>query len=140
MSISVAYLLRVAENLIRRRHGREVRYREVLARSGKAVQPDAECGAAPSVLEGSRDEGASAGRDGARIHAVLRLLTPCEQSAVRLIVCQGLDYQSAARSLGVPVSTVNNWKHRALAKLKQLIESGSPPDRAVRERVARAVG
>jgi DNA-directed RNA polymerase specialized sigma24 family protein len=53
---------------------------------------------------------------------VLCRLTPSEQSAIRLIVCEGLDYQAAARSLGVPVSTINNWKHRALAKLKQIIE------------------
>jgi RNA polymerase sigma factor (sigma-70 family) len=72
--------------------------------------------------------------DSDRIHAVLRQLTPSEQSAVRLIVCEGLDYQAAARSLGVPVSTINNWKHRALIKLKQLIESERPlaePQRAV---------
>ena len=36
---------------------------------------------------------------GVTMHA----LTREEQTAIRLIVCQGLDYQAAARSLGVPV-------------------------------------
>lgn len=59
--------------------------------------------------------------DAARLEMVLGQLTHEEQAAVRLIVCEGLDYQAAARSLGVPVSTINNWKHRGLSKLKQLV-------------------
>jgi len=128
MQISVAYLLRIAENLIRRRHGRAQRYREVLEQSGRMVP---ECG----ERLGRPDSG---GTSGLRSHSarrgsepcaergldeLLRLLTPAEHSAVRLIVCEGLDYQAAACSLGVPVSTINNWKHRALTKLKNYIGS-----------------
>ena len=40
--------------------------------------------------------------------------------------CEGLDYQAAARSMGVRVSTINNWKHRGLAKLKQLVGINRP--------------
>ena len=123
MNISVAYLLRIAENLIRRRHGRAQRYREVLELSGRMVPGIERHECNQSVLDGTRVGSWSYGVDCDRIDAVLRQLTPSEQSAVRLIVCEGLDYQAAARSLGVPVSTINNWKHRALAKLKQLIES-----------------
>ena len=135
MNISVAYLLRIAENLIRRRHGRAQRYREVLELSGRMVPGSERHGLSRTVSsDGARDGSLSAIVDSDRIHAVLRLLTPSEQSAVRLIVCEGLDYQAAARSLGVPVSTINNWKHRALVKLKQLIETDGPraePQRAV---------
>lgn len=137
MNISVAYLLRIAENLIRRRHGRAQRYREVLELSGRMVPGSERHGFSRAVSsDGTRDESRSTVVDSDRIQAVLRLLTPSEQTAVRLIVCEGLDYQAAARSLGVPVSTINNWKHRALVKLKQLIESDrtrSEPQRAVGE-------
>lgn len=124
MTVSVAYLLRIAENLVRRRHGRAQRYREVLERSGR-MGPDIEAHHDERpVVAGARDARAdSAWSDPERLQSVLCRLTPSEQSAIRLIVCEGLDYQAAARSLGVPVSTINNWKHRALAKLKQIIES-----------------
>ncbi len=123
MTVSVAYLLRIAENLVRRRHGRAQRYREVLERSGR-MGPEIEVIGECSVGAGTRGVCTeSAWSDPERLQSVLCRLTPSEQSAVRLIVCEGLDYQAAARSLGVPVSTINNWKHRALAKLKQIIES-----------------
>jgi RNA polymerase sigma-70 factor (ECF subfamily) len=126
MQISVAYLLRIAENLIRRRHGQAQRFREVLEQSGRMVPEGEEHlgwghgGRAPSARSASaRTE--SARPEAERLEELLSLLTPAEHSAVRLIVCEGLDYQAAARSLGVPVSTINNWKHRALAKLKDFI-------------------
>lgn len=124
MTISVAYLLRIAENLLKRRHERALRYRQVLEQSGFV-----------SGLHGTGEHrGESAGKssaghqarfdllvDSAQLATVLGQLTREEQAAVRLIVCEGLDYQAAARSLGVPVSTINNWKHRGLSKLKELI-------------------
>jgi RNA polymerase sigma-70 factor (ECF subfamily) len=125
MTVSVAYLLRIAENLLKRRHERARRYRSVLEHSG--IVSGVSCGDA-------RDEGHGGGLlhghaaqvdgwvDAGRLDAVLAQLTREEQAAVRLIVCEGLDYQSAARSLGVPVSTINNWKHRGLSKLKQLVQ------------------
>ncbi|MFM7261741.1 MAG: RNA polymerase sigma factor, partial [bacterium] len=72
---------------------------------------------------------------------VLRQLTNEEQAAVRLIVCEGLGYQAAARSLGVPVSTINNWKYRGLVKLRQLIDTRSEPEphAAVRECLSTAI-
>ena len=50
-------------------------------------------------------------------------LAPCDRDAVRLVVCNGLSYQEAAASLGVPISTVNNWKYRGLQKLKDMQNS-----------------
>ncbi len=122
MSISVAYLLRIAENLLKRRFERAQRYRVILERSGMVVSEsteDREC--SQGWCPGVRSQTGVA-CDAGRLESVLRHLTSEEQTAIRLIVCEGLDYQAAARSLGVPVSTINNWKHRGLAKLRILIE------------------
>lgn len=124
MTISTAYLLRIAENLIRRKYERAQRYRVVLERSGMVVSDTTEDsqvsrrpgGAGSCELEES-------GFDSSRLATVLRQLTNEEQAAVRLIVCDGLGYQAAARALGVPVSTINNWKYRGLVKLRQLIDA-----------------
>jgi predicted DNA-binding protein (UPF0251 family) len=67
----------------------------------------------------------------------LESLTVHEQETVRLIICEGLSYTQAARVLEVPVSTINNWKHRALHKLKGTIDAAdfhqTPfPDHSVR--------
>ncbi|MBT5382261.1 MAG: RNA polymerase sigma factor, partial [Phycisphaerae bacterium] len=50
--------------------------------------------------------------------------------AVRLVVCNGLSYQEAAESLGVPVSTVNNWKYRGLQRLKDMREDNTGSENA----------
>lgn len=128
MTVNTAYLLRIAENLIRRKYERSQRYRVILERSGMVVSEASEdrCAARmPQGSPGARQVGI--GDDAGRLEAVLRQLTDEEQTAVRLIVCAGLDYQAAARSLGVPVSTINNWKYRGLAKLRRLIESSDAP-------------
>jgi RNA polymerase sigma-70 factor (ECF subfamily) len=133
MTISVAYLLRIAENVLKRRHERARRYRNVLEGFGIASEA-ARGGAREESLGGGLLHGHAARVDGCvdagRLDAVLAQLTREEQAAVRLIVCEGLDYQSAARSLGVPVSTINNWKHRGLSKLKQLVGSPGRPSTA----------
>ena len=49
MTVSVAYLLRIAENLIRRKFGRETRYRQVIERSGRLA----------AQLQQSRDTGST---------------------------------------------------------------------------------
>lgn len=124
MSISVAYLLRIAENLLKRRHERAVRYRRVLEQSGIVaglVETGEQRGESPARSWTGEHAHQDLWVDSARLESVLGQLTQEEQAAVRLIVCEGLDYQAAARSLGVPVSTINNWKHRGLSKLKQLI-------------------
>lgn len=128
MTVNTAYLLRIAENLLRRKYERSQRYRVVLERSGMVVSETSESHCASRMPHGTpsaRDAGIE--DDVGRLDAVLRQLTDEEQTAVRLIVCAGLDYQAAARSLGVPVSTINNWKYRGLAKLRRLIESSDAP-------------
>jgi hypothetical protein len=51
-----------------------------------------------------------------------------EQETIRLIICDGLSYTQAARALDVPVSTINNWKHRALRKLRGTIDAADSQD------------
>jgi RNA polymerase sigma factor (sigma-70 family) len=109
MSISVSYLIKIADNLIKRRYNRNQRFQR--------------------FLEGN--DGYDRGRQTASMHDDrsdlelsddlsnrLASLTPSERDAVELVVCQGLSYQEAAVCMGVPISTVNNWKYRGLQKLK----------------------
>jgi RNA polymerase sigma-70 factor (ECF subfamily) len=107
--ISVSYLIKIADNLLKRRYRRQERWTKV----GESL-----------VHEFSTDQGAmtapdNPGVDDARVTAAMDRLSQDERAAVRLIVCEGLSYEDAARSLGVEVSTINNWKHRGIAKLKQ---------------------
>jgi len=46
------------------------------------------------------------------------MLAGDERDAIRMVVVEGRSYAEAARSLGVSVTTINNWKHRGLAKLR----------------------
>lgn len=138
IQIGVSYLLRIADNLLRRRFEKCQRFRSYLERTrpvvGGAQGNEAED---PSGGDGSSVQAMAVSvLDADRLGRILECLTPEEQSAVRLIVIQGLGYQAAARSLGVPVSTINNWKHRGIAKLRQLIEPVSPPLAHVRQRSA----
>lgn len=107
--ISVSYLIKIADNLLKRRYRRQERWGKV----GESL-----------VRDTSPDQGAKAARhhlevDDARVTAAMDRLSHDERAAVRLIVCEGLSYEDAARSLGVEVSTINNWKHRGIQKLKQ---------------------
>ena len=56
------------------------------------------------------------------ITKALAMLPSHERDAVRLVICEGLSYEEASASLGVPVSTVNNWKYRGINKLKKHAE------------------
>ena len=139
MSISVAYLFRIAENLLRRRYERAQRYRAILERLGRVAPwafEDSDAGSGQIVARRGVEESADGAGSG-RLEAAFEHLTSSEQSAVRLIVCEGLDYHAAARSLGVPVSTVNNWKHRGIAKLRRLVASPLASERSC---PSRAVG
>jgi RNA polymerase sigma factor (sigma-70 family) len=113
--ISVSYLIKIADNLIKRRYNRGQRFYRFLE-AAQAEPRDRHAGANPQPMsvELSRD-----------MAAHLDSLSPREREAVQLVVCNGLSYQEAAESLGVPVSTVNNWKYRGIQKLKEMNEAGS---------------
>jgi RNA polymerase sigma factor (sigma-70 family) len=124
MTLSVSYLIKIAHNLLRRRYSRSVRLRQILEYN---VQPDLE-----------RREGVHRRRthspdqptlDRKQINDAMRDLPEQEREAVWLIVCQGKSYQHAASAMGVNVTTINNWKHRGIDKLKAIAqqEAINPP-------------
>ena len=116
-SISISYLFRIAQNLLRRRFNVSKRRREILEKVARFDRPLHE-----KTLSGP------VGIEAFMLDEALESLTAHEQETIRLIICDGLSYTQAARVLGVPVSTINNWKHRALHKLKGTIDAADSQD------------
>jgi len=115
LTISISYLLKIAHNLLRRRYARAARLRELLE---ERVQGTDEFNGYTS----SAAKDASAGEISPDVlETALGLLGKDEQDAIRLIVCEGKSYQHAAEALGVSVTTINNWKHRGIVKLRALV-------------------
>lgn len=107
LQVNVSYLIKIADNLIKRRYNKNQRFNRFLE-SAEELAPATAKRDTP-VVEIDRAE----------LQRHFAHLTPREADAVRLVVCEGLSYQEAAASMGVPVSTVNNWKYRGLQKLKE---------------------
>lgn len=107
IQVNVSYLIKIADNLIKRRYNKNQRFNRFLESAEDLAPRTARRPEAP-VIEIDRGE----------LERHLAHLTPMEADAVRLVICEGLSYQEAAESMGVPVSTVNNWKYRGLQKLK----------------------
>lgn len=117
LTISISYLLKIAHNLLRRRYARAARLRELLEeRAMEAGDWDADAGTAALPQDMFSDS---------VLETAMGLLSRDEQDAIRLIVCEGKSYQHAAEALGVSVSTINNWKHRGIAKLRKLVHEPS---------------
>lgn len=114
LSISISYLLKIAHNLLRRRYSRSVRLMEIL---DDHVRPVVERKYAGDTRATSAER--------AVLDSAIRRLSSDEQEAIRLIVCEGHSYAQAAMSLDVSVTTINNWKHRGLTKLRQHLEEES---------------
>ncbi|MBB5869027.1 RNA polymerase sigma-70 factor (ECF subfamily) [Allocatelliglobosispora scoriae] len=55
--------------------------------------------------------------------AALALLRPHEREVITLCLWEGLDYESAARALGVPVGTVRSRLSRGRARLGKLVDA-----------------
>jgi len=110
LTVNVSYLIKIADNLIKRRYNRNQRFNRFLEQS-EALAP-------ATARRGSDREHPIVEVDRKELDRHMSHLSPPERDAVRLVVCEGLSYQEAAESMGVPVSTVNNWKYRGLQKLK----------------------
>lgn len=117
MSISISYLFRIAQNLVRRRYNAAARRRAILD-------------------EGLKHEAEYSGRwnnpsenfiaiESEDLGRAIEHLSPREHEVLRLTICEGLSYSTVARVFGVPVSTVNNWKHRALLRLREFIDEAN---------------
>lgn len=128
--ISASYLVKIADNLIKRRHRRLKRLEAILAGSprGEEWSPGAEG-------EAEREEG-----DAVHVSTeTWEMLTPGERDAVRLVVCEGLSYEDAARALDVKVSTLNNWKFRGIQRLKSHCTAAGRDELAESNMVARGL-
>ena len=118
LDLSVSYLIKVAHNLLRRRHTRSTRHRELLetAVSDDIIQRHGRQGARSRTPVEDRTKNF-------RINDALDQLSSDERDAIRMIVQDGKSYTHAAQALGVTVTTINNWKHRGLSKLKKISEA-----------------
>jgi RNA polymerase sigma-70 factor (ECF subfamily) len=119
LEISVSYLLRVVQNILRRRHTRTVRLREILEREVVPAEKRKAGGIKP-VYERPQSRASIQQVD---LDRAMNRLSDDERDTIRLVVCEGLSYAEAARSLGVSVTTVNNWRHRGLARLRGVIDA-----------------
>ncbi|MAC20204.1 MAG: hypothetical protein CMJ23_11115 [Phycisphaerae bacterium] len=119
LEISISYLLKIVHNILRRRHTRASRLREIL---DEEVVPRNQYRARGDALLYDRPDSETVAGIDSLDRAFSRLGTD-ERDAVRLIVCEGRSYAEAAKSLGVSVTTINNWKHRGLEKLRKQLSA-----------------
>ena len=114
LDLSISYLFKVVQNLLRRRYSRSVRLREILA---EQITPHLQRQADLESERGCRSAVEIVAELQELDEAFTRLAGD-ERDAIRMVVFEGLSYAEAARSLGVSVTTINNWKHRGLEKLR----------------------
>lgn len=110
VDITASYLFKIADNLVKNTYRRDWRRRvlvEELQETERVRALDRPSEAPIEIL------------DRRALEEVMSGLTANEQSAITLIVCQGLSYEAASMALGVSVTTINNWKHRGVRKLKE---------------------
>jgi len=117
-TIGVSYLLKTAENILKRRHRRRSLFQRYAGQR---------CRDARSAASATRtDETPTRPPQEARVSEMIGrladdmqwVLSDREAETIRLIVLKGLSYRQAARSMGVSVDCVNNWKYRGLRKLE----------------------
>jgi len=110
-TITSSYLIKIADNLIKRRYNKNQRKNQYIDSQREDAIRD---------LRRYRKEETQWSSE--EIAIALATLPTHERDAVRLVICEGLSYEEASASLGVPVSTVNNWKYRGINKLKEHAE------------------
>lgn len=104
--VTGSYLLKVADNLLKRRHKQKLQQDRFASVQSESMM-------APLLREEAESSPCSEALSG---------LSDMEHEALRLIVCEGLSYEAAARAMDVKVSTVNNWKFRGIRKLRVVAE------------------
>ena len=123
VDVTRSYLFKIAENLVRNSARKDARSKDLAHRLGEVLQ--------------ARDHGNSGGARevvlGAQtLESAMSLLTANERSAITLIVCRGLSYEAASLALGVSVTTINNWKHRGVKKLRRHAQANALEDSQAR--------
>ena len=106
-TITSSYLIKIADNLIKRRYNKDQRKNQYIESQREEA-----------IRDLRRHQKETPEWTNTEISKALDNLPTHERDAVRLVVCEGLSYEEASESLGVPVSTVNNWKYRGINKLK----------------------
>lgn len=124
LDLSVSYLIKIAHNLLRRRHARSSRLRELL---DTAVKDDLVQRHGRTDRRPPREEMPS--MDASHLGMAMRELTLDECEAIRLIIHDGKSYIHAAEALNVTVTTINNWKHRGLVKLRKYAQQQDAVER-----------
>ncbi|MGI5520197.1 RNA polymerase sigma factor [Micromonospora sp. CA-259024] len=116
------WLLGIATNEARNHIRSNRRYRRVAAAllASEFALPD-HADEVAGRLDDSR-------RIAAAIDALARLRRP-EREVLTLCLWEGLDYESAAQALGVPVGTVRSRLSRARARLRTLVDAPPPASR-----------
>ena len=107
MTISCSYLIKIADNLIKRQYHKTQRQNGYIDSARDEAVRD--------LRNQQRAEPTTPDYD---VDAALASLPSHEADAVRMVVCEGRSYEEVSLSLGVPVSTVNNWKYRGIKKLQ----------------------
>ncbi|MBZ0171963.1 MAG: sigma-70 family RNA polymerase sigma factor [Phycisphaerales bacterium] len=107
--IRAPYLIKIAENLIRRRFNKE----QLFAEHAERYRTHARSRSAFPGREQTPDES---------VQSAVAGLGERERQAVELTVCRGLSYQQAAASMGAKVSDVNNWRYRGVERARRSIE------------------
>ena len=108
LTLSISYLLKIAHNLLRRRHSRGVRLNEIL---DEHIRPGEHRKYEDSQIQDTADIN--------ELENAYNTLSTDERDAIRMIVCEGKSYAHAARSMDVTITTINNWKHRGLTKMRK---------------------
>jgi len=111
-TITSSYLIKIADNLIKRRYNKAQRKNQYIDSQREEA-----------IRDLRKNQSQEPQWSSSEITTALSMLPTHERDAVRLVVCEGLSYEEASASLGVPVSTVNNWKYRGINKLKQHAEA-----------------
>ena len=114
-TLTASYLIKIADNLIKRRYQR----RKKLEACVEAVALGGAAGRDTGREHRAGAAGDEVGDEKQRVSHALKHLAPAEQDTVRMIVCGGLSYSQAAEALGARVTSVNNWKHRGIQRLKK---------------------
>ena len=104
-SINASYLIKIADNLIKNSYRKGQQFDRWYREHGlpdATRQPDA-----------PRRQPRNTG-----LWELVDTLPPREHDVLDLVIHRSLSYRQAARSMGIPVSTLNNLKHRAITRLR----------------------
>lgn len=131
----MSWLLGIAANMVKRRQASYVRLqqrepllRDLYVHHERSLSDDelfdwvGEQTAAVTVVNNSRDI-----HENEVVTGLLAQLSPSDQQVIQLAILQDMDGDSVAQALGIAPGTARMRLHRALRKLRTLLEAESPP-------------